>query len=278
MEWVKKGDIDACFVWCCVRIIDEPNHTCTENKRHQELKLHLHVSDRTSVVNWSPTGYPHWVKSSSFLYGPSSRSPEFSTVMEMQPSEDVPVERPRRQTSLPAHLQDYDLSGYDLHRSLSPPSYSHKPPGVLSPEEDDRIDTPHVAAQHGDYHSPQQWYVADRWDQHMEALREENADLKKLQSDLITTVQQLKEERDDLKQANVKFASQMSQLEAEVKQLLSWQNQQSQPPQASTLSVSCQSKVLDRPKPVPAPRKPRSTEPTVNPNRAPASHDACIAR
>ncbi|KAK2867654.1 hypothetical protein Q8A67_025771 [Cirrhinus molitorella] len=76
------------------------------------------------------------------------------------------------------------------------------------------MDTLHVAAQRSDYHSSHQWYVADRWDQHLEALREENADLKKLQRDFITTVQQLKEERDDLKQANTKFSPQMSQLEA----------------------------------------------------------------
>ncbi|KAL1279515.1 hypothetical protein QQF64_026188 [Cirrhinus molitorella] len=191
----------------------------------------------------------------------------------MQPSEDVPVERPRRQTSLPAHLQDYDLSGYDLHRSLSPPGYSHKSPRALSPQ-DVGMDTLHVAAQRSDYHSPQQWYVADRWDQQVEALREENADLRKLQRDLITTVQQLKEERDDLKQANAKFSSQMSQMEANVKQLLSWQNQHSQPLQASsTPYVPYQSKVLDRPKPVPAPRKPRSIEPTANMNTARASPD-----
>lgn len=136
------------------------------------------------------------------------------------------------------------------------------------------MDTPHVGTHHSDYHSPQQWYVADRWDQQVETLREENADLRRQQRGLITTVQQLKEERDDLKQANAKFTSQMSQLQAEVKQLLSWQNQ-SQPPLAlSTFPVPCQSKALDRPKPVPAPRKPRVAEPVANSNYAQTSHNA----
>ncbi|CAM4487736.1 unnamed protein product [Leuciscus chuanchicus] len=75
----------------------------------------------------------------------------------------------------------------------------------------------------------------------MEALRDENADLRKLHRDLIVTVQQLNEERDDLKQVNTKFTSQMSQLEEETR---------------------------DRSRPVPAPQRPRVIEPVSNAKNA----------
>lgn len=137
------------------------------------------------------------------------------------------------------------------------------------------MDTLQAAAHHSDYHSPQRWYITDQWDQQMEALRDENADLRKLHRDLIVTVQQLNEERDDLKQAYPKFTTQMSQLEEEVKELLSWRNQQSQFPQIlSTLPVSGPSKTRDRSRPVPAPRRPRVIEPVSNAKNAQASHEA----
>lgn len=186
----------------------------------------------------------------------------------MQPSDEVHVERPRRQSALPAHLQDYDSTGYNLPRPTT--SYSQKFSCAASAQEDVRTDTPQAAAYHGDYHSPQQWYTTDRWDQHVEALREENADLRKLHSDLITTVRQLKEERDDLKQANTKFSSHdsiTSRGETIVKLAKSAATTSS-----DFISTPCTWSVKD-PKPVPAPRRPRLTEPVSNPNYTLASHD-----
>ncbi|KAL0151955.1 hypothetical protein M9458_052762 [Cirrhinus mrigala] len=163
-----------------------------------------------------------------------------------QHAEDEPTVRVRRKTVLPARYDEYDLTGFTLLKPaaqpMSPPTHSTRLAEGDVQEEGATGFTPMLPAYEAD--SPLPW-SDDEQESASDVIRRENKDLRK-------ALQMIQQERDKFQTTNERYATELSQLKQQMRQLQIRMDQQH--PGSQSLSPVAPPRQHSSSHPVPAPR------------------------